>query len=152
MPMSFAHDMGVVSRTLYGEARGQPIEGILAVASCIANRVYMDLGDDGLPDWWGEGWAGVCLAPWQFSCWNASDPNKKIIEKVKKGEREFDLCRFVAEQTIRGHVHDLTGGATHYYAPKVVAAPNWTQPHPKSGKIAVLTVQIGDHRFYRDVP
>lgn len=57
--------------TLIGEARGEPIEGIVGVGSVIrnraksANRAYKD----------------ICLAKGQFSCWLNDDPNFPIIQK-----------------------------------------------------------------------
>ncbi len=68
-------DIDVLARTIWGEARGEGIAGQIAVGWCIRNRVEMDLHNDGRPDWWGEGYEGVCRAPWQFSCWNKNDPN-----------------------------------------------------------------------------
>ncbi len=51
----------------------------------------------------------------------------------------------VAMTVIRGEVPDPTGGATHYYATTMPRPPAWV-------KGATFTVQIGAHRFYRNVP
>ena len=67
-------DVDVLARTIWGEARGEGFAGQVAVGWAIRNRVEADLGNDGKPDWWGEGYVGVCKAPWQFSCWNKNDP------------------------------------------------------------------------------
>ncbi|HJR27754.1 MAG TPA: cell wall hydrolase, partial [Pseudomonas sp.] len=64
-------DRDVLARTLWGEARGEGLPGQIAVAWAIRNRV----NDGKARSWWGEGYAGVCQAPYQFSCWNKSDPN-----------------------------------------------------------------------------
>ena len=60
-------DQDILARTLWGEARGEGVAGQIAVAWSIRNRVEMDLHNDGKPDWWGEGYAGVCKKPYQFS-------------------------------------------------------------------------------------
>jgi spore germination cell wall hydrolase CwlJ-like protein len=58
---------GVLARTLWAEARSQGGEGMHAVANVILNRAAQ-------PDWWGKDIRSVCLAPYQFSCWNENDP------------------------------------------------------------------------------
>ena len=58
----------LVGLTLYGEARGEPIEGIVAVGCVIRNRVKFE----------GSFYA-VCLKPRQFSCWNQDDPNYSVL-------------------------------------------------------------------------
>ncbi|MGH3756111.1 MAG: cell wall hydrolase, partial [Pseudonocardiaceae bacterium] len=68
-------DWEVMGRTLYGEARGEPFDGLVAVAWVIRNRAES-------PRWWGRDVKGVCLHPLQFSCWNETDPNRKIITNV----------------------------------------------------------------------
>jgi spore germination cell wall hydrolase CwlJ-like protein len=133
-PEAVERDIDITARTLYGEARGQPVEGIIAVAGVIMNRVAAKR--------YGDGPAGVCLRPWQFSCWNASDPNKAIIEAVEPGNREFDWCRLVASLAVRGLLHDPSGQATHYHTTGV--APDWSR-----GKTPCAV--IGDHLFFRDI-
>jgi hypothetical protein len=54
-------DVQILALTLFGEARSEPIEGIVGVGCVIRNRVTAGL------DWWGEGYRGVCLAPYEFS-------------------------------------------------------------------------------------
>jgi spore germination cell wall hydrolase CwlJ-like protein len=132
--MSFDRDVDVTARTLYGEARGQPLEGIIAVANVIVNRARRGV--------YGETPAAVCLRPWQFSCWNARDPNRAIIERVAPGDFVFDVCRLIASLVIRGLLHDPTGGATHYHTKGV--APDWSRGKTPSAV-------IGDHLFFTDI-
>lgn len=64
--------------TLEAEAGGEPIEGQVAVASVIRNRVGKRFGDS---------YKAVCLAPKQFSCWNPGDDANHV--------RLMALARFV---------------------------------------------------------
>ena len=73
-------DRDVLARTIWGEARGESSAGKVAVAWTIRNRVF----DGKEKSWWGEGYAGVCQAPWQFSCWNKTDPNYPFLIAVKQ--------------------------------------------------------------------
>jgi hypothetical protein len=80
------------------------------------NRVF----DGKVKSWWGEGYAGVCQKPYQFSCWNKTDPNYKFLIGVRQIPfRELAQCRIAADQVIDGKVADPAGGATHYYATSI---------------------------------
>ncbi|WP_122432135.1 cell wall hydrolase [Pseudomonas viridiflava] len=139
-------DRDVLARTLWGEARGEGLPGQIAVAWSIRNRVEMDLHNDGKPDWWGEGYAGVCLKPWQFSCWNKNDPNYPFLSGAKAIPfREFAQARIAADQVIEGKQPDPTGGATHYYSTTMPKAPTWAAK-------ARQTLKLGHHIFFKDVP
>lgn len=139
-------DRDVLARTLWGEARGEGLAGMVAVAWSIRNRVDMDLHNDGKPDWWGEGYTEVCQKPYQFSCWNKSDPNQPYLSGAKQIPfRELAQCRVAADQVIDGKVTDPTGGATHYYATTMPKAPAWAAK-------AKQTLKLGHHIFFKDVP
>ncbi len=64
----------VLARTLWGEARSEGHVGMEAVASVVLNRVKV-ARDHGGKYWWGANIVQVCQKPYQFSCWNRSDPN-----------------------------------------------------------------------------
>ena len=139
-------DRDILARTLFGEARGEGVAGQIAVAWSIRNRVDMDLHHDGKADWWGEGYTGVCQKPYQFSCWNKTDPNYPFLIGVKSIPfRELAQARIAADQVIDGKVSDPTGGATHYYATTMQKAPTWV-------KGATQTLKFGHHVFFKDVP
>ncbi|MEK9724321.1 MAG: cell wall hydrolase, partial [Rhodospirillaceae bacterium] len=106
-------DEETVARTVWGEARGEPFNGKIAIAWVIRNRVELDLHGDEKPDWWGEGYEAVCLKPWQFSCWNANDPNREKLLAVTDADAMYRDSLDAARLVIAGKVDDPTGGATH---------------------------------------
>lgn len=139
-------DVDVLARTIWGEARGEGRAGQLAVGWSIRNRVEMDLHGDGKPDWWGEGYIGVCQARWQFSCWNRNDPNYPYLSGARQiPGAQYTLARECAIAVMEGREPDPTAGATHYYATTMPKPPAWAAS-------ATRTCKIGRHIFYTDVP
>lgn len=135
-------DREILARTLWGEARGESLAGQIAVAWTIRNRVF----DGKAKSWWGEGYAGVCQKPYQFSCWNKNDPNYVFLIGIKQiAFRELAQARIAADQVVDGKVEDPTGGATHYYATTMPKAPAWAAK-------AKQTLKLGHHVFFKDVP
>lgn len=105
-------DRDYLALTLIGEARGEPIEGIVGVANCIRNRVYAS----------NKLYKTVVMAPLQFSCWNQDDPNFAILAKVMA---EMDFGNFttdlyyrqaiaVAYSVYNGDFRDNVFGAKNY--------------------------------------
>lgn len=141
MPVT-ERDRDILARTLWGEARGESLAGQIAVAWTIRNRV----NDGKAKSWWGEGYAGVCQTPYQFSCWNKNDPNYAYLSGAKQIPfRELAQARIAADQVIDGKVADPTSGATHYYAIAMKTPPAWSAK-------AKQTIRLGGHVFFRDVP
>jgi spore germination cell wall hydrolase CwlJ-like protein len=135
-------DRDILARTLWGEARGESLAGQIAVAWTIRNRV----NDGKARSWWGEGYAGVCQKPYQFSCWNKNDPNFAYLSGAKMIPfRELAQAQIAADQVMAGKVPDPTGGATHYYATTMPKPPMWA-------KDAKKTLELGHHVFFKDVP
>jgi N-acetylmuramoyl-L-alanine amidase len=135
-------DIDTLARTIFGEARGEPTIGKVAVASTVMNRVNRDLWNDGLPDWWGEGITGCCKRSGQFSCWLASDPNLEKIVHVKMDDLSFRECLAIAKLASLSLLVDPTHGATHYHAENIL--PEWAR-----GKKP--TVTLGRHVFYSNI-
>ena len=135
-------NIDTLARTIWGEARNQGMEGMAAVANVITNRVDIDLHDDRRPDWWGEGFTEVCTKPWQFSCWNANDPNRQRLLAVTVSDPQYADALVLAAAAVSGRLRDRTNGATHYFAPAVVKPPAWT-----AGLRPTATIR--DHVFYR---
>lgn len=131
--------LDILTKTLWGEARGEPYKGLVAVAHVILNRARK-------PGWWGSSIETVCLKQWQFSCWNKSDPNYAYLSGLKAiPGRDYVRCRDAALAAVQGHETDPTGGATHYYATALRNPPAWARG-------AKMTVAIGGHVFFKDVP
>lgn len=130
-----------LARTLYGEARGEKVRGIEAVACVIINRVEKALQRGGY--WWGSDVEKVCLKPWQFSCWNVNDPNREKILQVDRQNKVFATCLRVARRAVFGALTDITSGATHYHVDGLL--PAWARHQ-------IPCVEIGQHVFYRDIP
>jgi spore germination cell wall hydrolase CwlJ-like protein len=127
------HELDVMARTVFGEARGEPKEGKIAVAWVIKNRA-----DN--PKWWGKSIVSVCQAPWQFSCWNKNDPNRAKLLAVLDSDPVFQECLEVCLGVIDGTYPDPTDGANHYHTKAV--RPHWAMNEEP-------TVTIGNHLFYR---
>ena len=127
-----AQDLDVAAKTVVGEARGETLLGQQAVAHVILNRAEKK----------GSGLANVCLARWQFSCWNEGDPNRALIEKLTPADPAYQDAMYVMLGALRGHLSDPTAGSRHYHTPSV--SPSWA-----AGKTAVA--HIGGHLFFNDV-
>lgn len=130
-------DQLTMARTMYGEARGEGSNGMRAVGHVIKNRADK-------VSWWGTGISGVALKPWQFSAWNANDPNRAVIAILRPGQGNavFDEAYRLAGLVIDGTLADNTGGATHYHADYV--SPDWKD----DTKISAV---IGRHTFYAGI-
>lgn len=132
-------ELELMTLCIYGEARNQGLDGMLAVASVILNRSKK-------PSWWGHDIKSVILKPWQFSCLNENDPNRKTLENIAADFQDslkrlniLRHCYWIARGLLEGFLSSNVGGATHYHTRQV--KPDWKE---KLQKIA----QIGDHIFY----
>ena len=135
-----ADEVDVMAKTLYGEARGENLSGIEAVACVIMNRhkVASSKGDY----WWGKTVKEICLKPFQFSCWNIGDPNFKKIRAVPADDPVFDMCLRVSQRAMLGFLPDITHGATHYHT---------KTSHPAWARHLIPVEEIGNHLFYREL-
>jgi hypothetical protein len=121
-----------LARAIYFEARGEPIEGQVAVAEVILNR-----RDDprfpktvcGVVD------QGAKRAGCQFSFMCDGRP-----EKVRDREA-YALAGNIAHLMLEGRPRTLTGAATHFHTAYV--RPGWARR-------MVRTTRVGAHLFYRE--
>ena len=130
-------ELEIFAKTLFGEARGEKLSGIEAVANVILNRVKHAIRIGNY--WWGKTIEEVCLKPFQFSCWNKADPNYALLNQDLEGNKVYQLCKRVAKRAITGFLSDNTNGATHYHAKSI---------HPQWARRAVPCADIGQHLFY----
>ena len=126
-----------LARTVYGEARGEGVPGMEAVANVVMNRA-------GVGGWWGDTVLSVVMKPYQFSVWNPGDPNRALIlgKFPFQGDELFNTAWQIAGDAIAFDLPDRTGGATHYHTTAV--KPDWA-----SGQVPVA--QIGRHVFYEGI-
>lgn len=132
-------EVDVLARTLWGEARSEGHFGMEAVASVVLNRVKLAQSRGG-KYWWGANIIQVCQKPYQFSCWNRSDPNFQKLQNVDQDNLYFRTAQRIARRAVIDRLPDGTGGATHYHADYV--SPYWAQGEQP-------TARIGRHIFYR---
>lgn len=133
-------DVDILARTIWGEARGEGPLGMEDVAAVVVNRVKFSRARGGY--WWGNTIAEVCLAPWQFSCWNANDPNRARLDIVGPSDPAFRVALDIANKAINGQLNDRTGGATHYHTRAV--RPSWKGQGQH-------TASLGAHEFYKGI-
>lgn len=127
-------DIETTARTVYGEARGESFEGKIAVAWVIRNRADTKYRGDSCET--------VCLKPWQFSCWNPTDPNKAKIEAVDIENESFRQCLLAVAVVLGGLAPDPTDGSRHYHVAGLDV--NWAEGQTPAGK-------IGNHLFYKGI-
>jgi len=126
-----AENMNIFASTLIGEAGGEGIKGMQAVANVIMNRARGDFSKVG----------AVCLKPYQFSMWNGKrDQIKSVVHKAKAHARWKDAMLLI-QQAKDGKLQDITGGSDFYFNPKL-AMPKWANQFEK-------TYTIGRHDFYK---
>jgi N-acetylmuramoyl-L-alanine amidase len=134
--MSF--DIEVAARTVYGEARGEPDEGKLAVAWVIMNRFNAKKAWYNAPTI-----AGVCMKREQFSCWNSTDQNYSLLINLPDDDTLLTSCRYVIMKAANNIGYDPSNGATFYHADTENPYPSWASQYTQ-------TTHIGHHIFYKD--
>lgn len=130
----------ILAKTIFGEARGESLSGKEAVASVVLNRVAFSHRKNGY--WWGNTISEVCRKPWQFSCWNENDPNRKILSVIDNNNPVYAVCKRIAMRAVAGLIPDKTNGATHYHTKNL--RPRWSVNK-------IPCAEIGNHVFYNDV-
>jgi hypothetical protein len=136
-------DKQIMALTLYGEARGEPCEGKIAVGSVILERVEHR-------DWDGKTIPEVCLKPWQFSCFNEKDPNYWIMVHIAehwdyemKYNKYLNDCYTIASGLIDGSItrtkEIAENHATQYI--RIDCNAPWEKEMKK-------VTTIGGHDFY----
>lgn len=122
----------ILALTLWGEARGEPLQGKIAVACVIRNRAAK-------PGWWGQSPRTVVLSPWQFSCWNSSDPNLPKMLDVADDPLPIERA-IVKDVILNAGFPDITGGADGYHTRAV--SPPWSR-----GRTPIAVFH--NHLFFR---
>lgn len=118
-----------LTQALYFEARGESLQGQIAVAEVILNRVDSPLYPRTICGVVKQRGGGGC----QFSY--VCQGKVKMREKASA-----DLAGRIARAMLDGAPRILTDGATHFHTRSV--RPSWSKRFPK-------TAAIGAHLFYR---
>jgi len=149
-------DIDAAARTIWGEARGEPLLGRQAVAAVIRNRAIAATAykakHGGPHPTFGDGTlASVCKAhfhaTYQFTCWSPDDPNHAEMLTVDASNLAFVGCLPVSEALAAGTLDDPTKGATNYLNVPLTLQryghlPSWVAALTK-------TAVIGSHTFYK---
>lgn len=102
-------DLDRMVRTIWGEARKEPEETWSAIAQVIITRANWPGRA-----WWGSSIEEVCTAPWQFACWNPSDPNRHKMLNLAPKDRRYREIETVCLALLTGGEPISTESATYY--------------------------------------
>lgn len=134
----------LMARMLYGEARNCSNTEKVAIAYTAVNRAHDKKA------WNGKTVKEAILKPWQYSCFNNNDPNKKQLKNPEAySPKAFYRCLNIAKGVLSGKIID-PAKATHYYNPNAVKTkPNWAYTSKKIGRIRTETGK-SKHVYYRE--
>jgi spore germination cell wall hydrolase CwlJ-like protein len=118
-----------LATAIFFEARDQPIDGQLAVAEVVLNRVEHKR--------WPDTICAVVFEPKQFSFTHDGMSDNPERYRGHQDRLAWATSQEVAEDALEGRTMGLT--ATHYHTHEV--SPAWAKVYPKEGA-------IGDHVFY----
>ena len=131
-------EVTVIAKTLWGEARGEPEQGMKAVACVIGNRQKRHYRGK-------QSYSAVCLDRWQFSCWNERDPNRPRLDLIdRKPDAAYNRALDIASSLMKNELPDFTFGATHYFASTLKTRPQWAV-----GKSPCY--RVGNHWFFNNI-
>ena len=118
-----------LATAVYFEARGESVEGQLAVARVVMNRAASGRYP---PDW-----CSVMKQPWQFSFVN---PRTGQYPSVDTTSASWARAQGIARLAVANVVPSVDGNVLWYHATYV--APSW-------GRRLAISQKIGAHIFYR---
>lgn len=130
--------------TIWGEARGESVEGQIAVANVIMNRWRNN------PEKY-KSVKEVCFEPKQFSCWNDNDPNREklriLSDQLDRGVVPSQIKQqlYIARGILGFNLLDNTKGSRNYVTRNLYDSenrPSWAK-HPITDPI-----RIGNHVFF----
>ena len=133
VPASVSNQHTCLAQAIYFEARSEPIEGQLAVAHVVLNRVK----DPRYPN-------TICGVVFQNEHRRHRCQFSFACDGLSDNAKEFEAWRqamLVGYAAAAGYWEDLTQSATHYHATYV--DPAWRTQ-------LVATAQFGRHLFYQD--
>jgi N-acetylmuramoyl-L-alanine amidase len=135
-------EIETLAYTLLGEAEGEGVEGMIAVANVIRNRAESGLFRTNDP-------AEIATQTGQFTTNDPKRGNQTATrQRNPAGSKLYETAAAIVRETfVKGTLPDLTDGAIYYHTKDV--APSWSA----SVKTAYGTKKIGAHVFYpREAP
>lgn len=144
-PFDQQEELVLLAMQGWGEARGEPDNGLAAVQHVVLTRCAMKHTTV----------AQEVLRPWAFSAFNAKDPNRfKLLQPLKFGSlKDWERAVSLAESCLHGSPNPMPE-ATHYIVDKFWLSPVGKRPQwydlneIASGRTKKLGV-IGRHVFAR---
>lgn len=124
--------LACLAEAIYYEARGESIEGQIAVAEVILNRADSRIFPNTVCEVIAQGASRLNSCQFSYKCDGV--PEQMADAQARK------IARDVAILHIKGERRGITDGATHYHADYV--SPYWAKRLHK-------TTKIGQHIFYR---
>lgn len=138
-------DKQILALTIYGEARGEPPQGKIAVGSVVLERVDHR-------DWDGKTIPEVCLKKYQFTCF---DPRNRNYGKLLQIAENWDAA--IATDPALSDCYGIALGLIDGTIPRTpeIAASHCCQYLTKAGKKDVvwwtkmkLVLTVRTHEFY----
>src|SRR5437870_6566685 len=133
-----------IGLTIIGEARGEPIQGQVAVGCVIRNRFNLSLTKY-------KNYGDVIFEPLQFSCWNEHDLNYSLLSdlgsKLFEGQKVADIylrqCMWVAQGIFDGSIMSNVGNRRFYMENSL-----YDYRRPKWAAESKTPLVIGKHTFF----
>ena len=129
-------DLEWLAKTIYFEARGESLAGMLAVGLVVENRTKNGLSIKQVVTAGKRDSNGVIIRC-KFEWYCSYSPNK-----IDYGSDSWKKSLSVAGAILENRIFDFTDGATHFVNPKL------TKEHLKWGFSKVA--EIGNHSFFRE--
>lgn len=128
---------------LVAEGGNEGKQGMQAILNSIINRTTVN------PSYYGNNVWDVITKANQYSGFSANDQNFVQTRDYLRGKTagvmdsrksQIELAKSVIEAAKSGQLNDITGGATHYWNPKIASKQPWMSK-------AERQKQIGNHMF-----
>lgn len=132
--MRLIPDDAIAVATIWAEARGEPVEGMIAVGEVILERMRRKFMSNGTL-------VGTVFRPYQWSCWNTTDPNRIKALQIDDTTTSVTAAKEAWEKAKAGS--RIAEGAVFYLNESIV------HPLPSWAKASNRVATIGRHTFYR---
>lgn len=132
-----AQEAYCLALNIYQEARGEPLKGKVAVANVVKNRVESKHYPNTYCKVVQQRKGNICQFSWYC---DGKHDHPHFKSRQLPDAIAFELATEIALKVMDGVIVDNTDGSTHFHA--VYVDPYWN-------KSLVLTVEYGNHIFYR---